>query len=432
VKILFLTPQLPYPPKQGTALRNWGLISGVAQHHDVWLLSFDENRDGSPPAAPPGISGEFAAFPVPPRSTLERLGRLATSTLPDMAWRLWSPQFMTKLTEWVNTENFDIIQVEGIEMARYALELISPQRRKDIEKKKNNSPHLSDSAVKIVFDDHNCEYLLQQRAYEADRANPRRAHAAAYSFVQSRRLMAFERAICQSADAVLCVSPQDAAHISALDPAIHPEVIFNGIDLASYDLPDVPTPAASRGLPVNQAPTLVFTGKMDFRANIDAMLWFGQEVMPLIKKAVPTTRLYIVGQKPHARLDVLRANPNITITGAVDDIRPHIAKAGVYVAPLRVGGGTRFKLLEAMALRKAIVTTSLGCEGFELENGKDALIADAAPEFANAVIRALRDAELRRSLGDAARAFVEATFDWGAIVPKLESIYQKAVFDDGR
>ncbi|HQX75928.1 MAG TPA: glycosyltransferase family 4 protein, partial [Thermoflexales bacterium] len=225
-------------------------------------------------------------------------------------------------------------------------------------------------------------------------------------------------------------SPQDAAHINALDPAITPHVVFNGIDLATYDLPDTPAPLASRGLPVNQAPTLVFTGKMDFRANIDAMLWFGQEVMPLVKKAVPTTRLYIVGQKPHTRLDMLRADPNITITGAVDDIRPHIAKAGVYIAPLRVGGGTRFKLLEAMALRKAIVTTSLGCEGFEIENGKQALIADSAPDFAQAVIRALRDAELRRSLGEAARAFVQATFDWSAIVPGLEQIYENVKRDE--
>lgn len=392
-------------------MRNWGLISGVAKRHEVWLLSFDENPAGSAPL-PDGVCAQIATFPVPPRSMAQRLQRLVTSQLPDMAWRLWSPAFAAKLAEWVSAENFDVIQVEGIEMARYALELDSKR------------PERSERSGRWVFDDHNCEYLLQRRAYETDRANPRRAHAAAYSFAQSRRLMAFEREICQRADAVLCVSPQDAAHIKALDPAITPHVIFNGIDLASYDLPDTPAPAASRGLPVNQPPTLVFTGKMDFRANIDAMLWFGQEVMPLIKKAVPTTRLYIVGQKPHARLDALRADPNITITGAVDDIRPHIAKAGVYIAPLRVGGGTRFKLLEAMALRKAIVTTSLGCEGFEIENGQRALIADTAPDFASAVIRALRDAELRRSLGEAARAFVQATFDWSAIVPGLERVYE--------
>lgn len=404
VRILFLTPQLPYPPRQGTAMRNWGLLSGVARRHDVWLLSFDDRPDAGdriPEALSQACAG-VAAFPVPGRGGLARLKTLATSGLPDMAWRLWSPDFAAQFAAWRDQHAFDVVQVEGIELARYVLD----------------PPLAAGRAPKVVFDDHNCEYLLQRRAFETDLRNPSRLHAAAYSFAQWRRLREFERRACDAADAVLCVSPQDAAHLQALDPAIRPTVVFNGIDVEAY--------AAGQN---NHAappgpPSLVFTGKMDFRPNIDAMLWFGLEVFPRIKRAVPATRLYIVGQQPHARLDVLRSDPNITITGAVDDVRPHIERAQVYIAPLRVGGGTRFKLLEAMALRKAIVTTTLGCEGFDVAHGDHMLIADTADAFAAAVIQALRDPGLRARLGAAANDFVRRTYDWSAIVPVLDRVYQ--------
>lgn len=405
MRILFLTPQLPYPPRQGTALRNWGLLSGVARRHEVWLLSFDDRPDAGERIPEPlsRVCAGVAAFPVPRRGMAARLKTLAGSALPDMAWRLWSPEFAAALAQWRAQHAFDVIQVEGIELARYALD----------------APSAAGPPPKIVFDDHNCEHLFQQRAYELDRRNPARWHAAAYSFVQARRLRAFERRACVEADAVLCVSPQDAEHLRALQPSIRPDVIYNGIDVAAYS-----SGAVNHAAPAGP-PSLVFTGKMDFRPNIDAMLWFGQEVFPRVKRAVPATRLYIVGQQPHPRLDVLRPDPNITITGAVDDIRPHVARADVYIAPLRAGGGTRFKLLEAMALSKAIVTTTLGCEGFDLAHGEDALIADTADAFAGAVIQALRDPGLRARLGAAANAFVRRTYDWSAIVPELESVYQR-------
>ncbi len=413
MRILILTPQLPYPPRQGTALRNWGLLSGLARDHEIWLLSFDENPQAPPAPELRAACRQIDVFAVPERRVSQRLARLLLSGLPDMAWRLWSPAFAARFAEWTAANRFDIVQVEGIELARYAVEA---------------APQLTASCVRVVFDDHNCEYLLQRRAFETDARQPRRWHAAAYSLVQWRRLRDFERRAMRAADATLCVSAQDAALLARLDASIHPHVIFNGIDMAAYAAPQ--SPIYHLQSPALDPPALVFTGKMDFRPNVDAMMWFGREVFPLVKQAFPQVRLLIVGQRPGPRLDALRADPNIAITGAVDDVRPYIAQAIVYVAPLRVGGGTRFKLLEAMAMRRPIVSTTLGCEGFDVTAGRELLIGDTPADFADAVIQLLNDASLRDALARRACDFVAAGYDWRAIVPQLEDIYRNLIAEE--
>ena len=399
MRILILTPQLPYPPRQGTALRNWGLISNLAHSHEVWLLSFDENPDVAPAPELRAACCEVAAFAVPHRSTSQRLRRLAVSDLPDMSWRLWSPEFAAKLASWMREQHFDIIQIEGIELARYVID--------------GGATMAADT--RIVFDDHNCEYVLQRRAFETDARQPKRWHAAAYSLVQWQRLRTFERAILQKAHATLCVSAQDALMLQDLGAVPPAHVIPNGIDVRIY------VPGASNN--TLQAANLVFTGKMDFRPNIDAMMWFGREVLPLIKQHVPQAHLFIVGQKPSPRLDVLRSDPSITITGAVEDVQPYIAGAAAYIAPLRVGGGTRFKILEAMAMRCPVVSTSLGCEGFPVTHEQELLIGDSPAEFAAQVTRVLNDPSLRAGLIDRAHVFVAKHYDWSVIVPQLEHIY---------
>jgi glycosyltransferase involved in cell wall biosynthesis len=158
---------------------------------------------------------------------------------------------------------------------------------------------------------------------------------------------------------------------------------------------------------------------------VDAMLWMGRDVWPLIRHQRPEARMAIVGQRPHSRLEPLREEPGITITGWVPDVRPYIAGATVYVAPLRVGGGTRLKLLQAMAMGAATVATSLGAEGFSVTNGRELLLADTPGDFAQSVLCLLEDPEQRTQLGRAARSFVEATYGWDALVPELE-----ALFDD--
>ena len=163
---------------------------------------------------------------------------------------------------------------------------------------------------------------------------------------------------------------------------------------------------------------------MDFRPNVDAVLWFVQRVLPRVRAELPGAHFVVVGQHPHRRLDPLREDPAVTLPGWVEDTRPYIARAAVYVAPLRVGGGTRLKLLEAMAMGKAVVATRLGAEGYPVTDGGELLLADTPADFAAAVVALLRAPERRAALGRVARAFVEQRYDWRVIVPRVEAVYE--------
>jgi glycosyltransferase involved in cell wall biosynthesis len=206
--------------------------------------------------------------------------------------------------------------------------------------------------------------------------------------------------------------------LQRLAPGLAVTVVPNGVDLDFYK-PGVTPPAPGLG-----PHSLVFTGKMDFRPNVDAVLWFVGEVLPLITALLPDARFYVVGQRPHPRLAALAGHPAVVITGQVPDTRPYIAGAGVYVIPLRIGGGTRLKVLEAMAMGRAMVSTRLGCDGFPLEDGREVCFADQPGAFAEAVVGLLQNREEAEALGRAARAYVEANYGWDAIVPRLEALYR--------
>jgi glycosyltransferase involved in cell wall biosynthesis len=161
---------------------------------------------------------------------------------------------------------------------------------------------------------------------------------------------------------------------------------------------------------------------MDFRPNVDAVLWFAEDVFPIIQHRIPGARFYIVGQRPHARLDALRDRPGVVITGRVEETQPYIAGARVYVIPLRSGGGTRFKVLEAMAIGCPIVSTRMGCDGFPVTPEVEVLLADEPQDFANRVVELMENEQRREQLVEAASAFVQG-YDWSRIVPRMERVY---------
>lgn len=392
-RVLMLTPQLPYPPRQGTALRNWGLLRGVASQHELWLLSFAApDQTGEIPEALRSPLKEIAVIPQPTRTLSQRLRDLLTSRRPDLIFRLRSAAFEAQLQTWLDAQAFDWLLVEGLELT-LALEQVWQRR----------------TPPRVAFDAHNCEYLLQKRAFQTDVRNPRRWPGAAYSWLQWRRLRRHEAAICRRANLVTAVSAADAVALQRLTPEVIPLVIPNGLDVDDYA-------TWTEAAPLQQ-PAFVFTGTMDFRPNIDGVLWFASEVWPRIRAALPGAHVYIVGKRPHPRLDVLREIPGIIITGAVPDTRPYIRAAAVYIVPLWVGGGTRFKILEAGAMAKAIVSTSLGAEGFP--NVEQAvMLADNAVAFADACITLAKNTAVREEAGAQAQAFVRA-YDWQAVLPPL-------------
>jgi glycosyltransferase involved in cell wall biosynthesis len=411
VNLLFLTPQLPYPPRQGTALRNWGLIRGLAQRHTVTLLSFEE--EGQSVEEPlRAVCKLIRTVPTPERELSDRLRTIAFTDDADMARRLASDRFRQALREVLAADGFDAVHVEGIELARYIPEIkYALQARGGL----------------VIYDAHNAEALLQQRAYETDRQSLARLPGALYSRIQAGRLERFEAWTLQQADRVLCVSSADARALRNLVPDCEPIEVPNGIDLADYvgEIPSLQSPALGASN-LDPDDILLFTGKMDYRPNVDAALWFAHEILPRVRRQRRQAQFVIAGQRPHANLVALRRRRGVVVTGLVPDLVPYLAAASVYVAPLRMGGGTRFKLLEAMAMRKAIVSTSLGAEGFNLVDGREARLADKAGEFAAAVIALLGDESKRAALGLAARRFVEAGYNWPAIIPRVEAAYRAA------
>jgi glycosyltransferase involved in cell wall biosynthesis len=167
---------------------------------------------------------------------------------------------------------------------------------------------------------------------------------------------------------------------------------------------------------------IVFSGKMDYRPNVDAVLWFVDVVWPKIRQERPSTTFTIVGQKPHARLERLQDEPGITLTGWVERVEPYLAGAKVFILPFRVGSGTRLKLIEAMAAGKALVSTAVGAEGFPVQHNRELLLVDDTLEMATAVLQLLNAPTQRQRLGQAAQQFAQQ-YDWRVVVPRFLEIY---------
>jgi glycosyltransferase involved in cell wall biosynthesis len=341
--------------------------------------------------------------PQPRRTKRQRVWTTLTSSRPDMAYRLASLSFEKTLVKLLTERRFDVVQLEGIEMTPFLPVLLDHARR-------------ATQPPRLVFDEHNAEYVLQRRVFETDIRVPSRWPGALYSFLQWQKLKQFEGWVCREVDAVAAVSDVDARALQRIVPGLDVGFVPNGIDVDAY--------ASYVALPgFVPLRTLVFTGTMDYRPNVDAVLWFADRVYPLIQEAVPDVHFYIVGRQPHPRLDALRQRRGIVITGDVPDTRPYIAGADVYVIPLLSGGGTRFKVLEAMTLRRPIVSTTMGCDGFPISPGREAILADEPDQFARAAVELLLDADRRAALGRAGWDFASAHYDWSAIVPLLEAMY---------
>jgi polysaccharide biosynthesis protein PslH len=398
--ILFLTPQLPYPLHQGTTLRNFGLISGLAARgHEVSLLSFIEAEQPRLEDTPlPGICVRAQTIAAPEWRAKQRIRVLITGHA-DMARRRWSDGFLAALDQMLTGESFDVVHIEGIEMAPY-LGLL----RKRL------------TGACLIYDAHNAEYALQKRIASQDVRIPKRWPAAVYSLIQTARLTRLETETCKAVDHVIAVSQTDAKLLGKLRHSTPISVIPNAVLVDDYQADAWPEADIPR-------PSLVFTGKMDFRPNVDAVLWFAEEILPRITAQIPDAQFVVVGQKPHARLDGLRARLDVTLTGWVEDIRPYLKAAAVYVAPLRMGSGTRFKLLEAMAMERAVVSTHIGAEGLGVKEGDHMLLANDPEAFAASVVSLLRDTDRRAAMGRRARELVQAQYDWHAIIPDVEAIY---------
>ncbi len=394
--ILVITPSLPYPPASGGALRNYGILHGLAQAgHQVTLLTFHEGTIKPEKTPLAQICTHIETVMPPERSRLHRLRDLIFSTQPDIAKRLYSAAFQDKLLSLLQQTHFDIIQFEGIEVACY-LPIVKA----------------TGTLAKLVFDAHNAEAELQRIISEIDRQETKRLLAALYSMIQTRRIARVEGDLCHMADAVIAVSPEDAAALQQYLPKNPITVVPSGVFVDDYVKAD-----SSITLPPN---SVVFTGKMDYRPNVDAMVWFAFNIFPQLHDA----NLVIVGQKPHPNIQKLTDYENILLTGWVESVLPYLHQAEVYIAPLRMGSGTRLKILEAMACGCAIVATSTAAAGLNEAARSAMIIADDEAEFASAIEHLLDHPAQREILGNQAKTVVKTHYDWSVLIPRLLEVYR--------
>ncbi|MHB1415206.1 MAG: glycosyltransferase [Chloroflexota bacterium] len=409
VRILFLVPQLPYPPRKGAAIRTYYFLRWLAQAHSVSMLSYAE--DGEVPRELLDLCAEVRVVPSPARTLADRLRDVFASPLPDLALRLYSEAYEKELLRWLDEESFDVVQAESLEMALPWL-----RAREKIG---------SDKRPLGVFDDLNAEYLLQWRAFRTDAVTPRRWAGAVYSAIQTAKLRAFEGRLCRDFERVIVVSEEDAAALRALRGDFEASVVPNGVDCDYFAFRPPELAAAA-------VPQIVFTGTMDFRPNVDAVVWFARSVFPFVRREVPEARFVVVGNSPAPAVRQLALLPGVEVTGPVPDVRPYLAASAVYSVPMRIGGGVRLKVLEAMAAGIPVVSTTLGCAGTTAEAGRHFLRADREDDFARAVVGVLRrEGELAAMVREA-RDLVEARYHWERLCPLLSAVYAAGrVMSDG-
>jgi glycosyltransferase involved in cell wall biosynthesis len=265
----------------------------------------------------------------------------------------------------------------------------------------------------VVLFEHNVEYLIWQRLAALESSPWRRA----LFEVEWRKLRAREADACRQADLTIAVSEDDRRRLEDIAPGIRAAAIPTGVD-TTYFTPD---PAAERPA------RLVFSGSMDWHPNEDAVLYFIDAILPRIRAEVPDISFTVVGRNPTGRLREVADRAGVVLTGTVDDVRPSIAEGAVYVVPLRAGGGTRLKIFEALAMGKAVVSTTVGAEGLALQSGRHFVAADDPGRFAQAVVSLLRDPRRRRLLGEAGRSLVETQYSWATVARQFDDECQEVV-----
>jgi glycosyltransferase involved in cell wall biosynthesis len=259
----------------------------------------------------------------------------------------------------------------------------------------------------VLLFEHNVEYMIWRRA-SATSTNPIRR---ALLGLEWRKMRRYEMRACRQAKLTITVSEDDRLMLDEDVPESRKVAIPTGVDVGYFDSDDDT---------LEQPEEIVFTGSMDWHPNEDAMCYFINSILPLLRREAPEVSLTIVGRNPSRQLRDAATAAGVTVTGTVDDVRPYIQRASVYVVPLRIGGGTRLKIYEALAMGKAVVSTTIGAEGLPLEEGVHILRADEPDAFAGKVLDLLRNRARRKELGLAGRRLMEREYSWSRVAQDFE------------
>ena len=397
MNILVVYPYIPFPVDRGTYQRTFHLLRSLAQDHNVDLLALSE--DGERCEQKP-VFAEFCrrvefvpfAHPTWPRLFPDRLLNPLPTTIRH--WQL--PHVAEAIHRFADGQRYDLVHVCDIVMAQYFF---------------NGLGHLPLAVDRSRVD---LQFQLAQR--EAMSSGARQA---VLDWETISKLKRFERRVARRAAVEVVCGPDDETFIrERISRDVPVQVITNGVDLDYFTPTASPEPRATE-------PTVLFCGAMDYTPNVDALRWFFAEMHESLRQRVPNLRVLIVGKSPIAEVQAYASRPGVTVTGGVPDVRPFYRQAWLQIVPLRIGGGTRLKIPESMAMGTPVVSTTIGAQGLDLRQGQDILLGDTPETFVRETARALSDGALRSHLEQEGMKTVHARLSWPMLGQQLSDYYAK-------
>lgn len=397
MRILWVKAGKILPVDTGGKIRSFNLLKHLAARNDFTLLSYyDGLQDKQYEEEINRIVPTVAVNTGTPESSAGQMinyFKRLPNDAPYAVTKFTSARVKSLISQWDQQQRFDVLVCDFLSASlNFEKSLRTP----------------------VVLFQHNVESALWQRQAKHE-ANVFKRLAFK---IESAKMSAYERAAVRRFRHVIAVSDHDRELMSAMTDKSRISVVPTGVDLAEYGA------LTKKPRPQNDEPNVLFLGSMDWEANIDGVDFFCRDVWPAVKAAVPAAKFWVVGRNPPPRI-VTRASDSIVVTGRVDSVLPYLHDAAVFVVPLRIGGGTRLKIYEAMAAGKASVSTTIGAEGLDVHHADDILLADDAESFAAAVVDLLRNDEKRSRLGENA-ARLAAQYDWAIISQRFENILAQA------
>ncbi len=391
MKILWVKSDFLHPTTRGGQIRTLETLKRLHQRHEIHYVAFDlmDQPEG------PAYASEYCtrAYPVlhrvPKKTSLAFVGQLAAGvfqSLPVAVSRYRSKAMKRQIQQILRVQKFDAIVCDFLFPA----------------------PNMPDLATCVLFQ-HNVESTIWKRHVEHAAGFARRT----YFQLQARRMLAYESQVCRAVKSVIAVSEADAGIMREQYGVQRVAAVPTGVDLEFFARPANPPRVAD----------LVFLGSMDWMPNIDGMRWFVSEVLPLIRERRPECSLSIAGRKPAAEILALAArDPGIQVTGTVPDVRPYLWGSAVSVVPLRIGGGTRLKIYEAMAAGIPVVSTTVGAEGLDIREGETIRIGDDPRTFADACLELLDHPDQRARMAGNALHMIEERYSWEVAARRFEEL----------
>jgi polysaccharide biosynthesis protein PslH len=397
-RLLFLCQTLPYPPDGGVWIRTYHVLRLLARAFEVTALCFERSASsgdgarGNVAASRDALArfGAVEVFPIPQRNSRLRFvwDHLRSAALRQAytAYLYDSSEYRRRLVDVLGSKAFDLVHVDSMDLFRYVPAC---------------------GAVPVICVHHDVESDLLRRRAAIERNEWRRR----YLRYQARLVEEVERRWCERVALNVAVSEQDRALLKRIAPASRVAVVPNGVDTEEFQ-PDSIDGAG-----------LAFVGGIHWFPNLDALEFFCGEILPHLRAATVQVPARWIGSASTEQQRSYRERYGVEVTGYVDDVRPYMREAKCHIVPLRAGGGTRLKILNSWAMGKAVVSTSIGCEGLEAVDGENILIRDDPKDFAQAIVAVFEDDRLRRRLGERGRASVERLYSWEVIGQAMIGTY---------